>query len=1117
MEGRDPSAQKLLRLLREVQQSRSVGEAGEAALRYAMSKIPQAQAGALLLLNQRRGCFEFRAAVGWDPAKLSRVAIPQERILQRQLHEDRPALVRNPLEHNRKYLGEELAQALAEVGPCAAFLSFPIREGSQVIGYFNLDHHSDPEAFDQADLEVLNEVGEAVGLVIRAAWAWEQMAERESMLRSIFERLPYAAYLVDLEGKVLAANPAAAHQTGYTLQELQQMNLWQELLQAPGAWSSRELIGRLRQGAEVVETKKRRRDGHVFWAEGILVLTTFRGAPAVLALFRDIVDRKRLEEIDRIRKQILEAVAYAAAQFLAHPTLEEAVPPVLARLGQAVEVSRVYIFQNHVDAQGRLLTSQKFEWVAPGVTPTIDNPNLQDFPYLEMGFHRWLEIFARKEVVQGLVRQFPPPERAVLEPQGIVALLCVPIHVHGKFWGFIGFDECFRERAWGSAEIDVLRALADLFGALVERLSAEAELRSLHEVTTQVASTLDLESVFGKIHHHVERLVPCDAFVLALVDPQGEQFELAYAVERGKKLPRLHFPLDPQRSLVAWVATSGKPLAIHDYPAEKDQLPTKVQQVGEEVASWFGVPLVFQEKVLGVLSVQSFRPHAFDEDDMRLLQTLAASVSLAVHNAQAYRGLKRLTEKLGAVEEAGRRMRLAQTRSELYELALHAATSILGYSRVSVLEVQGDNLLVVHQKGYGLSGESLVLPLSGKGLTVAAYKAEQEIYAPDVTQDPRYVPAAPETRSELVLPLRVGEKLVAVMNVEHSWVDGIPPDDRELLRILAAELSVAMEGLARLHQREALSQKLAALHEVSPRLQRCSTVQEVFSVACQAAVELLKYWNVVIGLEQGEFVVPVAMAGELAHKARPLRKGEGMAGMTWLTGAARWGKLSDFPEARPVDPRIKAVISVPIGKRGVIQLLATREDAFNKDDLYLVEILARHVDEEIRRVELEAELREQAIRDPLTGLYNRRFLSEVLQRELDRARRYEKPFALLFVDVDGFREVNNRYGHLKGDEVLKSVSQILLRNVRSSDIVFRYGGDEFVILLLESNGRAARVADRLKAEVAEWNAQSGLEVPVGLSIGMSLFHPQDPCTVDELLHQADVYLYKEKGEKRGTS
>ncbi len=178
------------------------------------------------------------------------------------------------------------------------------------------------------------------------------------------------------------------------------------------------------------------------------------------------------------QEQILQAVAEIAQRLLEDPSCKECAPEILQKLGQAAQVSRVYIFENHVSETGALLTSQRFEWVAEGISPQIENPALQNFDYIANGFARWVELLSRGKPVVGLVRDFPPSEQEVLAAQQIKSILCVPIFAGGVWWGFIGFDECVSERRWCEAEIDALKAAANIIGVALSRAQTQTQLRA---------------------------------------------------------------------------------------------------------------------------------------------------------------------------------------------------------------------------------------------------------------------------------------------------------------------------------------------------------------------------------------------------------------------------------------------------------------------------------------------------------------------------------------------------------------------------------------------------------------------------------------------------------------
>ncbi|HZY56299.1 MAG TPA: PAS domain S-box protein, partial [Rubrobacteraceae bacterium] len=192
--------------------------------------------------------------------------------------------------------------------------------------------------------------------------------------------------------------------------------------------------------------------------------------------------RKRVERELRRRDAILEAVRFAAERLLGEAVgWEESVRAILRRLGEATETSRVYIFENFVGEDGEVWATMRHEWVARGVSVQMDNPLMEAMPYRAAGYGRWVEVLSRGEPVYGHTREFPGSEQPELRNQDILSIVVVPIFVEGRWWGFIGFDECVREREWSTAEIGALGAAAGTLGAAIRRRRIEEELRQSEE------------------------------------------------------------------------------------------------------------------------------------------------------------------------------------------------------------------------------------------------------------------------------------------------------------------------------------------------------------------------------------------------------------------------------------------------------------------------------------------------------------------------------------------------------------------------------------------------------------------------------------------------------------
>ncbi len=276
-----------------------------------------------------------------------------------------------------------------------------------------------------------------------------------------------------------------------------------------------------------------------------------------------------------------------------------------------------------------------------------------------------------------------------------------------------------------------------------------------------------------------------------------------------------------------------------------------------------------------------------------------------------------------------------------------------------------------------------------------------------------------------------------------------------------------------------------------------------------------------------ELYYALAAGGEeVALRDLRVKVGEGVAG--WV---AEHGETLIVPEAID-DPRlhaphatqlrqVRSVIALPLrgrkGTHGVIEILNPRAGQLTDYTIAFLHILADHAAIAIENAHDVARIQQLTITDDTTGLFNVRHLYDVLKRELDRSQRAGRSTSLAFIDLDRFKLVNDAHGHLVGSELLARTAQRLQDLSRKQDYCFRYGGDEFVIMMPDTDGESAR---RQATEVlrtlmeTRFQMKNGLELMVSASIGLST-SPLDGTTVHALIGAADTRMYSVKTSGRG--
>lgn len=197
---------------------------------------------------------------------------------------------------------------------------------------------------------------------------------------------------------------------------------------------------------------------------------------------------------------------------------------------------------------------------------------------------------------------------------------------------------------------------------------------------------------------------------------------------------------------------------------------------------------------------------------------------------------------------------------------------------------------------------------------------------------------------------------------------------------------------------------------------------------------------------------------------------------------------------------------------GVLSVEGNDDRPLTQHDLELLQTFAEHAGTTITNARRYTQVQQLAMLDPITALPNYRQFQTRLNAELARADRHGRPLALLVIDLDGFKAINDAHGHLAGDEALRSIGVRLTDQLRESDVLARYAGDEFVVILPETSLDLARkIAGRLGSAITSsaFRVSSGDDIAISLSIGVAAY-PDDASTGDDLIRAADSAMYRDK-------
>ncbi|MEP7158331.1 MAG: EAL domain-containing protein [Chloroflexota bacterium] len=427
----------------------------------------------------------------------------------------------------------------------------------------------------------------------------------------------------------------------------------------------------------------------------------------------------------------------------------------------------------------------------------------------------------------------------------------------------------------------------------------------------------------------------------------------------------------------------------------------------------------------------------------------------------------------------------------------------------------------------------------GQGLAgyVAATRVAEIVS--DVRSDPRgfKIPGTQDVDESMILvPLVYEDEVLGVLSLTRLGRDAFDATDLRLAQIIGAQAAVALSNARQLEELqrrgEALERRLASqrdLLEITERLLLTRDRSAIFDSIADTLAEVVPHDTLTIYLvdRAAGHLVPILARDPYADQILATRPGLG-AGITGdviqkgeaevINDASNDPRVVNVP-GTPTDEDESMIVVPVLGKAGVVGALNLYrvKHHFDDEDLELVKLFANHVAIALENAAMNEQLVGAALTDPLTGLPNRRLFTDRIDLALARRERRRTHVAVLFLDLDRFKLVNDGLGHAAGDAVLRAVGERLRSSLRESDTVARLGGDEFGILVDEVSDveEANQTAERVFEALLEPLRFDGRVVSVRASIGLAIDRGIDTRSADELLRDADTAMYRAKANGRG--
>ncbi|MDO9086436.1 MAG: diguanylate cyclase [Anaerolineaceae bacterium] len=659
---------------------------------------------------------------------------------------------------------------------------------------------------------------------------------------------------------------------------------------------------------------------------------------------------------------------------------------------------------------------------------------------------------------------------------------------------------------------------------------------TMGKITSALNKTMKFDEVLDIILENMGQFVTFQAADITLI--QDGKLRMARHIGYAKFglenfAENFHVTLDAI-STAKWMYQNQIPLIISD--TSSADLWTTFPEVAW-IKSYMGLPIIAKGNMVGILNFHSAQKGYYEGFPYKQLMPFAEQVAIAIDNARTFEDAQKRSHRLALINQVAFQLSQPSDLETIQQLAVDCMASALNLEQVglALLNQDKDSLTIVsdHPAPDNSSSKGSIITLENNPSMDYIFKHKTSFLSKDAQHDPmleavKHFMVGQRIYSILIIPLIIGGDVIGTIGCDVTSEKRIlTQDEINLAEILANLVAGQIEQARLLSMEKKRTAELAMLHETSLAITQPYDLSQLHQQIIEKAVWLLDSSAGMLYLETKDKDIlecKVSFNNQYDPVGTKLRMGEGAAGIVAQTHQpliiSNYGTWAQKPNTFRNVVDDFPLLSVPVfwqsEIKGVIQIAREPgKQTFDKNDADLLSLFSSQVAITLENSRLYQEVQELAILDPLTGVYNRRGFTEIAEREIERAQRFQNPLALLFLDLDKFKDVNDTHGHGVGDQILTDIANRCKSTLRNVDVICRQGGEEFVILLVESNLKTAvKIAKRIQSviKVYPFQTEAG-SISLTVSIGVAEYQ-SDMTGIDNLIHHADLAMYKAKSSGR---